>query len=114
VIDVVKHDGVWTKPLAPRFGEVVPVGDLDKLLKRLLRCGSPTAGSCHQSHQVGRAEYLKIARGHVRDGVAKHDLVSKAAPTDWRAVPSVSADFGVASADIKRRVEALIDDLAKE
>ena len=39
---------------------------------------------------------------------------SKAAPTDWRAVPSVSADFGVASADIKRRVEALIDELAKK
>jgi arsenate reductase len=39
---------------------------------------------------------------------------SKAAPTDWRAVPSVSADFGVASADIKRRVEALIDELSKK
>jgi arsenate reductase (thioredoxin) len=39
---------------------------------------------------------------------------SKAAPTDWRAVPSVSADFGIASADIKRRVEALIDELAKK
>ncbi|MBA2302379.1 MAG: hypothetical protein H0W08_07050 [Acidobacteria bacterium] len=34
--------------------------------------------------------------------------------TDWRAVPSVSADFGVASADIKRRIEALIDDLMKK
>jgi len=34
--------------------------------------------------------------------------------TDWRAVPSVSADFGVASADIKRRVEALIDELMKK
>jgi arsenate reductase (thioredoxin) len=39
---------------------------------------------------------------------------SKAAPTDWRAVPSVSADFGIASADIKRRVEALIDELARK
>lgn len=38
----------------------------------------------------------------------------KAAPTDWRAVPSVSADFGVASADIKRRVEALIDEFSKK
>jgi len=34
--------------------------------------------------------------------------------TNWRAVPSVSADFGVASADIKRRVEALIDELMKK
>ena len=39
---------------------------------------------------------------------------SKAAPTDWRAVPSVSADFDVASADIKRRVEALLDELARK
>jgi arsenate reductase (thioredoxin) len=37
-----------------------------------------------------------------------------AAPIDWRAVPSVSTDFGVASIDIKRRVEALIDDLARK
>lgn len=34
--------------------------------------------------------------------------------TDWRTVPSVSADFAIASADIKRRVEALIDELAKQ
>jgi arsenate reductase len=33
-------------------------------------------------------------------------------PTDWKAVPAVSADFGVASAEIRRRVEALIDELA--
>ena len=33
-------------------------------------------------------------------------------PADWKAVPPVSADFGIASADIKRRVEALIDELA--
>ena len=39
---------------------------------------------------------------------------SRAAPTDWRSVPSVSADFGIASADIKRRVEALIDELSKK
>jgi protein-tyrosine-phosphatase len=39
---------------------------------------------------------------------------SDAAPVDWRAVPPVSADFGAASADIKRRVEALIDDLARK
>lgn len=35
-------------------------------------------------------------------------------PTDWKAVPAVSTDFGIASADIKRRVEALIDELAKQ
>jgi hypothetical protein len=35
-------------------------------------------------------------------------------PTDWRAVPSVSADFDTASADIKRRVAALIDELIKK
>lgn len=39
---------------------------------------------------------------------------SEATPTDWRAVPSVSADFGVASADINRRVTALIDELSKK
>lgn len=33
---------------------------------------------------------------------------------DWKAVPSVSADFTTASADIKRRVEALIDELARK
>lgn len=38
----------------------------------------------------------------------------KMAPTDWKAVPSVSANFDVASADIKRRVEALIDELSKK
>jgi arsenate reductase len=39
---------------------------------------------------------------------------TKSTLTDLRAVPAVSADFGVASADIKRRVEALIDELAKK
>jgi arsenate reductase len=39
---------------------------------------------------------------------------SKTAATDWKAVPSVSADFGVASAEIKRRVEALIAELSKK
>ena len=39
---------------------------------------------------------------------------SKTPPTDWKAVPAVSADFAVASADIKRRVEALIDELSKK
>jgi arsenate reductase (thioredoxin) len=39
---------------------------------------------------------------------------SKVTPTDWKAVPSVSADFGVASAEIKRRVEALIDELTNK
>jgi hypothetical protein len=29
-------------------------------------------------------------------------------------VPSVSADFATASADIKRRVEALLDELARK
>ena len=39
---------------------------------------------------------------------------TKTQPTDWKAVPAVSADFAVASADIKRRVEALIDELTKK
>jgi len=34
--------------------------------------------------------------------------------TDWTAVPSVSADFAVASADIRRRVEALIEELVRK
>jgi arsenate reductase len=41
-------------------------------------------------------------------------FASSSAPTDWRAVPSVSADFELASAEIKRRVEALIDELARK
>ena len=45
-------------------------------------------------------------------GIPEPVLASKV-PTDWRAVPSVSADFDVASADIKRRVEALIDELIR-
>lgn len=45
-------------------------------------------------------------------GIPEPVLASKV-PTDWRAVPSVSADFEVASADIKRRVEALIDELIR-
>lgn len=39
---------------------------------------------------------------------------AKTSPTDWKAVPAVSANFDVASADIKRRVEALIDELSKK
>jgi arsenate reductase (thioredoxin) len=39
---------------------------------------------------------------------------SKTSPTDWKSVPAVSADFTVASADIKRRVEALIDEISKK
>lgn len=41
-------------------------------------------------------------------------VLASTVPIDWRAVPSVSADFDVASADIKRRVEALIDELIKK
>ena len=46
-------------------------------------------------------------------GIPESVLASKV-PTDWRAVPSVSADFDIASAEIKRRVEALIDELVKK
>jgi arsenate reductase len=46
-------------------------------------------------------------------GIPEPVLASKV-PTDWRAVPSVSADFDTASADIKRRVAALIDELIKK
>ena len=46
-------------------------------------------------------------------GIPEPVLASKV-PTDWRAVPSVSADFDVASADIRRRVEALIDELIRK
>lgn len=46
-------------------------------------------------------------------GIPEPVLASKV-PTDWRAVPSVSANFDVASADIKRRVEVLIDELMRK
>ncbi len=41
-------------------------------------------------------------------------VLASTVPADWRAVPSVSADFDIASADIKRRVEALIDELMRK
>ena len=41
-------------------------------------------------------------------------VVASTVPTDWRAAPSVSADFDIASAEIKRRVEALIDELMRK
>ena len=39
---------------------------------------------------------------------------SRTVLTDWKAVPAVSADFGIASAEIRRRVEALIDELVSK
>ena len=58
------------------------------------------------AHQASRVITFEIALPNA--------ISSTGTLTDWRAVPSVSADFGVASADIKRRVEALIDELMKK
>ena len=90
----------------------------DKAIPEGVRKGLEQAGlelTVTQPVMVGQAD-VNGANRVVTFEVALPSTISssKAAPTDWRAVPSVSADFGIASADIKRRVEALIDELSRK
>jgi len=89
----------------------------DKSIPEGVRKGLEQAGlelTVETPVMVGQAD-VNGAKRVVTFEVALPSTISssKAVPTDWKAVPSVSADFGVASADIKRRVEALIDELTR-
>ncbi len=67
-----------------------------------------------QPRMVGEADVSTASRVITFEIALPDGVAASAAPTDWRGVPSVSTDFDVASADIKRRVEALIDELVKK
>ena len=128
VLFVCEHGGAKSVIAAAHFNKIAKERGLpyravargtapDEAVPAGVRQGLAAAGleiSIEKPVMVGQADVSKASRVVTFDVTLPGAIASSKPPTGWDALPSVSSNFDVASAEIKRRVELLIDELTKK